>query len=90
MSWEVYFQGSGCTKHVQPSSWLLPPNGVPKLNIGGSVFSDVRSGGYGGLIRDSMGVSLYNYSGSVEVSDSIEAEVCSMLVGPRIEAFRRI
>lgn len=52
-----------------------------KLNLDRSFLKDVRRGGYGGLIRDSRGNSLYTYAGPVVVSKSNEAEVYAMHVG---------
>lgn len=52
-----------------------------KLNFDGNFTKDVRRGGYGGVIRDSVGVIFCSYSGSVDVPNSNEAEVFAFLVG---------
>lgn len=70
------------------TSLLHPPNGVLKLIFDGSFLKDVRWGGYGGVIRDSMGAILCSYVGAVDLSNSNEAEVFALLVGCR--EFRRL
>lgn len=52
-----------------------------KLNFDGNFTKDVRRGGYGGVIRDSVGVIFCSYSGWVDVSNSNKAEVFALLVG---------
>lgn len=47
------------------------------------VFLDVSKRGYDGLIRGSMGVTLYTHSSSVDVSDANGAEVYALLMGCR-------
>lgn len=62
-------------------SWIPPPVGHLKLNFDESFPKEVRKGGYGGVIRHSLGTSLCTYSGSLECAHSNEAEVFVKLVG---------
>lgn len=63
MSWEVYFRGGASLRCVHPSSWLPPPNGLFKLNFDGNFIEDIRKGGYGGVIKNSMGDTILSFQG---------------------------
>jgi hypothetical protein len=48
----------GRRPHSQPSRWILPPNGVCKLNVDGSVARSLRQGAVGAVCQSHSGVFL--------------------------------
>lgn len=61
------------------TSWMHPPSGILNLNFDGSFQKDSGQGGWGGVIWDSTGHILLQFSGAVECLDSNEADIYAML-----------
>eukprot|EP00268_Persea_americana_P069713 TRINITY_DN9968_c1_g1_i2.p1 TRINITY_DN9968_c1_g1~~TRINITY_DN9968_c1_g1_i2.p1 ORF type:complete len:115 (-),score=6.02 TRINITY_DN9968_c1_g1_i2:1391-1735(-) len=81
-SWAAHFQGGWHSKSMQKSFWSLLIRFL-KLNLDGSYFQHINMEGIGGVIRDSSGMIVKNYSGPASSSDSNGAEVFALLVGCR-------
>lgn len=81
-SWAAHFQGGWHSKFMQKSFWS-PLIGFLKLNFDGSYFCHINMGGIDGVIGDSSGMIVKNYSGPVSSLDSNGAEVFALLVGCR-------
>lgn len=81
LSWDACFKMPRIVKPISRVSWIPPPDGVLKLNFGGSFLKEMRKGGYGGVIRNSWGIVLCNLSGPVQCDDASGAEVYAKLMG---------
>lgn len=69
LSWEACFRGNCCQMYVHHSLWFPPPTSALQLDFYGGFLTNGGRGGYGDLIRDSMGSLLCSYSGPVLVSE---------------------
>lgn len=75
-SWKAVVEGGKTLKTMVPTSWMLPPMGLLKLNFDGSFFKDLSHGGWEGTTCQIF-VQIF---GPVECLDSYGAEVFAMLM----------
>ena len=61
--------------------WIAPPTSFLKLNVDGSVLPSLLRGGFGGVIRDHLGVWVAGFSSSVVFGDILRVEILAILQG---------
>ncbi|XP_027155749.1 uncharacterized protein LOC113756179 [Coffea eugenioides] len=67
-------------------TWVMPPSGCVKLNIDGSSLGNPGPSGTGGVLRDSDGTILSDFSSFLGLMTNMEAEALALLEGMRISA----
>ncbi|KAF3654824.1 hypothetical protein FXO37_16277 [Capsicum annuum] len=68
------------TTYIEEKHWQAPNNGI-KLNVDGSFNAKTKLGGAGGLIRNQDGKWMTDFSASINVNSTFEAEARALLMG---------
>jgi len=74
--------GQSENRHVSHQvRWYPPPEGCIKVNVDGSSFGNPGNAGFGGLLRNDIGVLLHGFSGSCGRASNLLAELSAIWRG---------
>jgi ribonuclease HI len=81
----VHALGTTSKHHVvRQVRWNLPPEGYIKINVDGSSFGNPGNAGFGGLLRNDMGIWIQGFSGSCGRASNLLAELSAIWKGLQI------
>lgn len=81
--WKTSIVVNAPRRRISFGCWSLPPPGMLKLNFDGSSLGNPGPGGFGCVIRDSVGEIVRIVASPIGITNSTKAELMGLLMGLR-------